>query len=80
MPLDYEQEEVIESYSDHSFAEAAISLLSSEGIEAHIHADDAGGELPNLGFAKTSTGADGKISVVWRTEYFSKKRPDRITF
>ena len=52
MPLDYEEEEVIESYSDHSFAEAAISLLASEGIEAHIHADDAGGELPNLGFAR----------------------------
>lgn len=52
MPLDYEHAEVIESYSDHSFAEAAISLLASEGIEAVIHADDAGGELPNLGFAR----------------------------
>ena len=50
--MDYEHEEVIESFTDHSFAEAAISLLSSEGIEAHIHADDAGGELPNLGFAR----------------------------
>ena len=52
MPLDNEQAEVIESFSDHSFAEAAISLLALEGIVAVIHADDAGGELPNLGFAR----------------------------
>ncbi|MAI80844.1 MAG: hypothetical protein CL917_18025 [Deltaproteobacteria bacterium] len=50
--MDYEQAEVIESYSDKSFAEAAISLLASEGIEAVVHSDDAGGELPNLGFAR----------------------------
>ena len=52
VPLDYEQAEVIESFSDKSFAEATISLLASEGIEAVIHSDDAGGELPNLDFAR----------------------------
>ncbi len=42
---------VLETYSERAFAEAAVSLLLSEGIEAEIHADDAGGELPNLDFA-----------------------------
>lgn len=50
--MDYEKAEVIESYSDKSFAEATLSLLASEGIEAIIHSDDAGGELPNLDFAR----------------------------
>lgn len=49
--MDYEEAEVIESFSGKAFAEAAVSLLHSEGIEAVIHADDAGGELPNLDFA-----------------------------
>ncbi len=43
---------VIESFSDRAFAEAAVSLLDSEGIEAVIDSDDAGGELPNLDFAR----------------------------
>jgi hypothetical protein len=43
---------VIDSFSDKAFAEAAVSLLASEGIDAWIRADDAGGELPNLDFAK----------------------------
>jgi hypothetical protein len=43
---------VIETFSDKSFAEAAVSLLDSEGIEARIVADDAGHELPNLDFAR----------------------------
>ena len=43
---------VIESFSDRSFAEAAVSLLASEDIEAAIDSDDAGGELPNLDFAR----------------------------
>ncbi len=47
-----EREVVVESFSDKSFAEAAISLLATEGIAAHMHADDAGGELPNLDFAR----------------------------
>jgi len=47
-----ERESVVETFSDKSFAEAAVSLLASEGIDAHVHADDAGGELPNLDFAR----------------------------
>jgi hypothetical protein len=43
---------VVETFSEKSFAEAAVSLLLSEGIEAHIHSDDAGHELPNLDFAR----------------------------
>ena len=43
---------VIETFSDKAFAEAAASLLESEGIESAIVSDDAGGELPNLDFAK----------------------------
>ncbi len=43
---------VIETYSDESFAEAAVSLLAAEGIEAQIASDDAGHALPNLDFAK----------------------------
>jgi len=43
---------VVETYSDASFAEAAVSLLASEGVDAVINADDAGHELPNLDFAR----------------------------
>lgn len=42
---------VVETFSDKAFAQAAISLLESEGIEAELISDDAGGELPNLDFA-----------------------------
>ena len=50
--MDDAREAVVESFSEKSFAEAAVSLLASEGIRAWIHADDAGGELPNLDFAR----------------------------
>ncbi len=50
--MDIENAVVIESFSDKAFAEAAVSLLESEGIEAIFSADDAGGELPNLDFAR----------------------------
>ena len=43
---------VVESFSDRAFAEAAVSLLASEDIEAEVDSDDAGGELPNLDFAR----------------------------
>jgi hypothetical protein len=43
---------VVESFSDKAFAEAAASLLESEGIASAIISDDAGGELPNLDFAR----------------------------
>jgi hypothetical protein len=50
--MKYEGAVVLETFSDKSFAEAAVSLLAAEGIEAFVHADDAGGELPNLDFAR----------------------------
>ena len=36
------------TFPNREIAEAAVSLLDSEGIEAVISSDDAGGELPNL--------------------------------
>lgn len=50
--MEIESAVVIETFSDKSFAEAAVSLLDSEGIEAAIIADDAGHEFPNLDFAR----------------------------
>ncbi len=50
--MDLESAVVIETFSDKAFAEAAVSLLASENIEAWIRADDAGGGLPNLDFAR----------------------------
>jgi hypothetical protein len=49
--VDIQSAVVVETYSDASFAEAALSLLESEGVEAVIHSDDAGHGLPNLDFA-----------------------------
>lgn len=49
--MDFEDAVVVESFSSHELAEAAVSLLSSEGVDAVISADDAGGELPNLDLA-----------------------------
>jgi hypothetical protein len=46
--LDFENVVVVATYSDHPTAEAAASLLGSEGIDAIVQSDDAGGELPNL--------------------------------
>ncbi len=43
---------VVESFSDKAFAEAAAELLATEGIEALVVSDDAGGVLPNLDFAR----------------------------
>ena len=50
--MDVEHAVVIETYSDESFAEAAVSYLEAEGIEAMIVSDDAGHALPNLDFAR----------------------------
>ena len=49
--MDYNNAVVIASFSDHATAEAAVSLLASEGIEAAVSADDAGGEMPTLDLA-----------------------------
>jgi hypothetical protein len=50
--MDFEDAVVVESFSSHELAEAAVSLLRSEGVEAVVSADDAGGELPNLDLAR----------------------------
>lgn len=47
--MDFENAVNVASYPNHETAEAAVSLLRSEGIDAVVSADDAGGELPNLG-------------------------------
>ena len=49
--MDFEDAVVVESFSSHELAEAAVSLLRSEGVDAVMSADDAGGELPNLDLA-----------------------------
>jgi hypothetical protein len=46
--MDFEHAVVLATYPNHETALAIVSLLSSEGIEAVIASDDAGGELPNL--------------------------------
>ena len=50
--MDFEKAVVVASYPNHETAEAAASLLRSEGVDAVVSADDAGGELPNLGLAR----------------------------
>jgi hypothetical protein len=50
--MDFEDAVVVESFSSHELAEAAVSLLRSEGVDAVASADDAGGELPNLDLAR----------------------------
>ena len=46
--MDFETAVVVSTFPNREIAEAAVSLLASEGIEAVISSDDAGGELPNL--------------------------------
>jgi hypothetical protein len=50
--MDFENAVVVATYTNHETAEAAVSLLRSEGVEAIVQADDAGGELPNLELAR----------------------------
>ena len=50
--MDFKNAVVVASFSNHETAEAAVSLLRSEGIEAEISADDAGGEIPSLDLAR----------------------------
>ena len=50
--MDLESAVVVDTYSDRSFAESAVSLLESEGIDAIIRSDDAGHALPNLDLAR----------------------------
>ena len=46
--MDLERAVVVQSFSTAATAEAAVGLLQSEGIDAMVRADDAGGTLPNL--------------------------------
>lgn len=46
--MDFENAVVVATFPNHETAEAAVSLLKSEGVDAAISSDDAGGELPNL--------------------------------
>ena len=46
--MDFENAVVVAKFASRAIAEAAVSLLKSEGIDAVISSDDAGGELPNL--------------------------------
>jgi hypothetical protein len=46
--MDFESAVVIGTFPNHETAEAIVSLLASEKIEAVLQSDDAGGELPNL--------------------------------
>lgn len=50
--MDFENAVVVSTFSNHETAEAAVSLLKSEGVDAVIRSDDAGGELPNLELAR----------------------------
>jgi hypothetical protein len=50
--MDFKNAVEVADFADHSTAEAAVSLLRSENIDAIISSDDAGGEMPNLGLAR----------------------------
>jgi hypothetical protein len=47
--MDFENAVMVATFPNQETAEAAVSLLRSEGIDAVVSGDDAGGELPNLG-------------------------------
>ena len=46
--MDFEHAVVVQSFSTAAMAEAAAAFLRSEGIDAVVSTDDAGGALPNL--------------------------------
>ncbi len=50
--MDFSKAVVVASFENHETAEAAASMLRSEGIDAVVSSDDAGGELPNLDFGR----------------------------
>jgi hypothetical protein len=50
--MNFETAVVVSTFSDKATAAAAVSLLQSEGIEAAIASDDAGGEIPSLDLAR----------------------------
>lgn len=46
--MDFETAILVATAPNRETAEAIVSLLASEGIDAVSSSDDAGGELPNL--------------------------------
>ena len=50
--MDFQNAVVVARFASRATAEAAVSLLKSEDIDAVITSDDAGGELPNLDLAR----------------------------
>jgi hypothetical protein len=50
--MDFENAVIVASFPNLETAEAAVSLLASEGVEAVISSDGALGELPNLELAR----------------------------
>jgi hypothetical protein len=65
--MDFENAVVVANFATHAMAEAAVSLLGSENIEAVISSDDAGGELPNLG-----VGGKVRVLVQSKDEQFAR--------
>ena len=59
--MDFENAIVVANFGSRAVAEAAVSLLASEGVDAIVSADDAGGELPNLDITQ-------KIKVLVQSE------------
>lgn len=51
--MNLDQAAIVTTFQNHETAEAAASLLLSEGVETLIRSDDAGGELPNLDMGKS---------------------------
>jgi hypothetical protein len=51
-PVDFDDAIVLETFSNRIEAEMAQGILESEGIEAVVMADDAGGTYPMLQFIR----------------------------
>ncbi len=50
--MDFDDAVVLETFSNRIEAEMAAGLLESEGVEAVVRADDAGGAYPMLQFVR----------------------------
>ncbi|MFA5111764.1 MAG: DUF2007 domain-containing protein [Desulfobaccales bacterium] len=50
--MDFDDAVVLETFSNRIEAEMAAGLLESEGVEAVVMADDAGGAYPMLQFVR----------------------------
>ena len=65
--MDFENAVVVSTFANRQTAQAAVSLLESEGLEAAILSDDAGGELPNL-----DLGGRSRVYVAAKDEEFAR--------